>query len=305
MLKGLVPITTLIIAWFAALTKSSTSKLVNIAIIAIGVLLSSLGEVSLSWTGLSFQLIGIVAESAHLVLIQWLLTAHQENLEQNPQRITTSDIDAGLASNSSSSNSNGDHGSNDEEVGASYASYCDVSGRSSLPTHDHGAPRISRDDCGRDRDDEGDMPKMSTLSLIYYYAPTWALLIGLAALIFEAPEFNWRDLDRMGVGMLALSGGLAFLSNLTTISLVRRPPPPQKKGKTQNMQSNKSCLVDWQSFSSGNDHFRHPQIAPPCGCFRHHLDHSNHTSSKSWLSYFSGGHATILRFLSLRHIISS
>lgn len=229
MLKGLVPITTLIIACCAALAKLSTSKLVNIAIIAIGVLLSSLGEVSLSWTGFSFQLIGIVAESAHLVLIQWLLTAHQENLEQNPHRTTTSDIDAGLASNSSS-----DHGSNDEEVGASSVSNCDVSGRSALPTHHHGAARISRDDYGRDKDDEGDMPKMSTLSLIYYYAPTWALLIGLAALIFEAPDFNWRDLDRMGVGMLALSGGLAFLSNLTTISMVRRPsllfrprvPPP-------------------------------------------------------------------------------
>lgn len=209
MLKALAPITTLIITWCAFFTEPSTSKLVNIVIIAIGVLLSSLGEVKFAWTGFIFQMAGTVAESARLVLIQWILTAHQEDTQQQPQRTTSADEEIGLDSDSSS-----DRESGDGDSAANGDNW------STLPTHCRSYGQTSRDGSDRDGDDEGNIVIMSPLALLYYYAPVCALLNGLTAFIFEAPEFDWNDLNRVGVGMLALNGGLAFLLNLTSVLLV-------------------------------------------------------------------------------------
>lgn len=213
MLKALAPITTLIITWCAFFTEPSTSKLVNVFVIAIGVLLSSLGEVKFAWTGFIFQMAGTVAESARLVLIQWLLTANQEDTQRQPQRTTAADEEIGLASDSSSSDRDSDAG----DAGAT----SNGGHWSTLPTHGSGEGQTSRHDNDGDRDDEGDIAIMSPLALLYYYAPVCALLNGLTAFIFEAPEFDWNDLNRVGVGILALSGGLAFLLNLTSVLLVR------------------------------------------------------------------------------------
>lgn len=219
MLKALAPITTLIITWCAFFTVSSKGKLVNVFIIAFGVLLSSLGEVTFAWTGFIFQMAGTVAESARLVLIQWLLAAPQGDTKRQPQRAPTADEETGIASSSSSDSESGAG-----DVGTS-GRYSDGGAWSALPTHGHGDVQTSRDDNGRDRDYDGDIAIMSPLALLYYYAPVCAVLNGLTAFIFEAPEFDWNDLDRVGVGMLALNGGLAFLLNLTSVLLVRMPFP--------------------------------------------------------------------------------
>lgn len=153
-------------------------------------LLSSLGEVDFAWAGFIFQTFGIVAESAPLVLIQWLLEANQENTQQHPQRTTHIDDETGLAS-SSNSNNNSDHESDAEDEGATVGCHSDGDSWSAIPTHGHGAVEASRADNGRERDEEGgDIVRMSSLSLVYYYDPTWTLLNGLMALIFEAPEFD-------------------------------------------------------------------------------------------------------------------
>lgn len=222
MLKALAPITTLIITWCAFFTEPSTSKLVNVVIIALGVLLSSLGEVTFAWTGFIFQMAGTVAESARLVLIQWLLTAHQGDNQR--QRTPSTDEETGLVSSSSGSSSS-DHESCAGDTDATPRRYSDGDGWSALPTHGHRNVQTSRDDNDRDGGDEEDMAIMSPLALLYYYAPVCALLNGLTAFIFEAPEFDWNDLNRVGVGMLALSGGLAFLLNLTSVLLVRMSFP--------------------------------------------------------------------------------
>ncbi|KKY32900.1 hypothetical protein UCDDA912_g07128 [Diaporthe ampelina] len=214
MLKALSPITTLIIAWCAAFAEPSASKLVNVVIIALGVLLSSLGEVRFAWTGFIFQMIGTVAESARLVLIQWLLTANQADTQQQPQRATAADEDSCLASSSSSSSNSSisDHEFDAGDVGVA-SGHSDGDDWSNLPTHGRGAAQISRDD-------EGNIAVMSPLALLYYYSPVCALLNGLTALMFEAPDFDWNDLNRVGVGMLALNGGVAFLLNLTSVLLI-------------------------------------------------------------------------------------
>lgn len=286
MLKALAPITTLIITWCAFFTDPSASKLVNIFIIAIGVLLSSLGEVKFAWTGFIFQMAGTVAESARLVLIQWILTAHQEDTQQQPQRTTTTDEEIGLGSDSSS-----DHESGDGDSAANGENW------NTLPTHGRSDGQTSLDDNDRDRDDEGDTVIMSPLALLYYYAPVCALLNGLTAFVFEAPEFDWNDLNRVGVGMLALNGGLAFLLNLTSVLLVcmsfpRFPTTSELLHSVCRLM--KYCLEDRQNLSSDDEPCRNPEVAPACGCVRRHLGHSDHTASGIWLCYFPGGHVLLL-----------
>lgn len=73
MLKAIAPVTTLLISWAAALSRPRLSTLVNILVIAAGVFLSSAGEVSFAWSGFLIHMIGTIAESSRLLLIQTLL----------------------------------------------------------------------------------------------------------------------------------------------------------------------------------------------------------------------------------------
>ena len=290
MLKALSPITTLIIAWCAAFAEPSASKLVNVVIIALGVLLSSLGEVRFAWTGFIFQMIGTVAESARLVLIQWLLTANQADTQQQPQRATAADEDSCLASSSSSSSNSSisDHEFDAGDVGVA-SGHSDGDDWSNLPTQGRGAAQISRDD-------EGNIAVMSPLALLYYYSPVCALLNGLTALMFEAPDFDWNDLNRVGVGMLALNGGVAFLLNLTSVLLVSMPFPclPATPWLLSfSMWANKYGPEDRQDLGSDDEPCRHPEITPARGCVRLHLGHSDHASPRYWLCYFPGGHVLL------------
>lgn len=73
MLKAISPVTTLLISWAAALSRPRLATLGNILVIAGGVFLSSVGEVSFAWSGFLIHMIGTVAESSRLLLIQTLL----------------------------------------------------------------------------------------------------------------------------------------------------------------------------------------------------------------------------------------
>lgn len=73
MLKAMAPVTTLLISWAAALSRPRLSTLVNILVIAAGVCLSSVGEVSFAWSGFMIHMVGTIAESSRLLLIQTLL----------------------------------------------------------------------------------------------------------------------------------------------------------------------------------------------------------------------------------------
>lgn len=73
MLKAIAPVTTLLISWAAALSRPRLSTLGNILVIAAGVFLSSVGEVSFAWSGFLIHMVGTIAESSRLLLIQTLL----------------------------------------------------------------------------------------------------------------------------------------------------------------------------------------------------------------------------------------
>lgn len=222
MLKALAPVTTLLISWFAKFTDPSTSKLVNVLVIACGVLLSSFGEVKFAWTGFLFQMIGTVAESSRLLLIQWLLVnssaaARQQGTgaDDEEQQLQTDDHRGQPSSGYTDPESEEDGGSGPEGLG--------------LRTHDsntstaHDAyPQQLRKEA-QDDADAGAVAAMSPLVLLYYYAPVCAVLNCLTALVTEVPNFKAEDLNRVGIGMLALNGGVAFLLNVSSVFLVRWP----------------------------------------------------------------------------------
>lgn len=73
MLKAVAPVTTLLLSWAAGLSRPRLATLVNILVIAAGVFLSAVGEGRFAWSGFVTHMVGTVAESARLLLIQALL----------------------------------------------------------------------------------------------------------------------------------------------------------------------------------------------------------------------------------------
>lgn len=73
MLKAFMPVATLIFSFFAGLEKPSYMEVYIVMIISVGVALTSAGESFFSWTGFTFQALGIVAEASRLVLVNVLM----------------------------------------------------------------------------------------------------------------------------------------------------------------------------------------------------------------------------------------
>lgn len=230
MLKALAPVTTLLISWVANFTDPSTSKLLNVLVIAFGVLLSSIGEVTFAWTGFLFQIIGTVAESSRLLLIQWLLVnpgAAQPAPGAGDEEQTAG---AGPGPALGLRDRDRDRDCDDGTPGgsAAYTDREDGPEGLGLPTHDGSAaaahdayPQQLKKEA-QDEADAGAVAAMSPLVLLYYYAPVCAVLNCLTALVTEVPHFKAEDLSRVGIGMLALNGSVAFLLNVSSVFLVRR-----------------------------------------------------------------------------------
>ncbi|KAI9184336.1 hypothetical protein H9P43_003389 [Blastocladiella emersonii ATCC 22665] len=74
MLKAKTPLATLILSSMFGLQKINNQLLVNICGVVVGVIIASYGEIMFDLTGFIFQELGIVFESARLVLMQKLMT---------------------------------------------------------------------------------------------------------------------------------------------------------------------------------------------------------------------------------------
>lgn len=222
MLKSLAPVTTLLISWLAGLSDPSTSRWINVLVIAAGVLLSSIGEVRFGWRGFIFQMIGTVAESSRLILIQWYLAV------KVGKKVADEEAELGLSSDDEESEIG--HGHDNAR-----ASSCDDQQGSRLPTHIRTAQdRVSGED-HRPQQDEASrathplaeaqaIAGMSPLVLLFYYAPACMGLNFLAANWTEIPDFKVEDLKHVGYGMLIISGAVAFLLNVASVCLVRSSP---------------------------------------------------------------------------------
>ena len=73
MLKACTPVAVLIFSFIAGLEIPSITELGIVTIICIGVAMTSVGETYFSWIGFTFQALGILAESARLVLTNALM----------------------------------------------------------------------------------------------------------------------------------------------------------------------------------------------------------------------------------------
>lgn len=82
MLKSASPVVVLFFSWLWGLADPTTSTMVNIFVIVLGVAIASFGEISFSWVGFMFQVAGTVFEAMRLVLIQVMLSS--EGLKMDP-----------------------------------------------------------------------------------------------------------------------------------------------------------------------------------------------------------------------------
>lgn len=82
MLKSASPVVVLFFSWLWGLADPTTSTLINIFVIVIGVAVASFGEIEFSWIGFMFQVGGTVFEAMRLVLIQVMLSS--EGLKMDP-----------------------------------------------------------------------------------------------------------------------------------------------------------------------------------------------------------------------------
>ena len=74
MLKAFTPVAVLLMSVLGGLAKSSIMELSIVGVICVGVALTSLGELRFSFIGFIFQAIGILAETARLVLTDLLMS---------------------------------------------------------------------------------------------------------------------------------------------------------------------------------------------------------------------------------------
>ena len=73
MLKAFTPVAVLIFSFLLRLEKSSFIEFNIVAIISVGVAMTSLGELNFSYLGFTFQFLAIIAESSRLVLTNILM----------------------------------------------------------------------------------------------------------------------------------------------------------------------------------------------------------------------------------------
>lgn len=62
--------------------------------------------------------------------------------------------------------------------------------------------------------------RMDPLVGLYYYAPVCAVMNVLVAAVTEWPRFEWESVHEAGLGMLLLSGLVAFLLNVASVFVV-------------------------------------------------------------------------------------
>lgn len=74
MLKAAAPVAVLFVAWVWGVENPTLRRVLNVCVIVLGVVLASVGEVAFSWTGVAYQLGGIVFEAMRLVMVQVLLS---------------------------------------------------------------------------------------------------------------------------------------------------------------------------------------------------------------------------------------
>lgn len=215
MLKSLSPVITLVIAYAGGFSDPTTATWVNILVIAFGVFLSSVGEVTFAWDGFLYQMCGSVSESVRLLLIGWLLAkppAHSD-LPIHHHETKRTDETFHDAREYHSGGEDREHSVSDSETDVAAE---EAGGLAGLATHD----KTRGDVEAQEASDSSLVATLSPLVLLYYYAPVCAVLNLLVALMTEWRTFKVEDLHHVGWSMLALNGAVAFMLNVSSVFLV-------------------------------------------------------------------------------------
>ncbi|KAI9136179.1 TPT-domain-containing protein [Paraphysoderma sedebokerense] len=80
MLKAATPIVVLLFSFIAGLKEPNLRLFLNVLLVVVGVAIASYGELEFRMTGFIYQLIGLLFESARLVLVQKLMTDKMDPL---------------------------------------------------------------------------------------------------------------------------------------------------------------------------------------------------------------------------------
>ena len=80
MLKALSPVVVFLVTCFAGQRRFNIRVLLNMFVIATGVVIASYGEINFVWLGFFMQLCGILTEACRLVLVQILLSSEDLRL---------------------------------------------------------------------------------------------------------------------------------------------------------------------------------------------------------------------------------
>ncbi|OQN96076.1 hypothetical protein B0A48_17876 [Cryoendolithus antarcticus] len=81
MLKATTPVAVLIVSWIMGVSPASMKTLGNVALIVIGVIIASFGEIKFVFIGFMFQLGGIVFEAVRLVMVEKLLSSAEFKMD--------------------------------------------------------------------------------------------------------------------------------------------------------------------------------------------------------------------------------
>ncbi|OJI99954.1 hypothetical protein ASPVEDRAFT_81544 [Aspergillus versicolor CBS 583.65] len=81
MLKATTPVAVLLATWGMGMAPVNLKVLTNVAVIVIGVVIASFGEIKFVFIGFLFQIAGIVFEATRLVMVQRLLSSAEYKMD--------------------------------------------------------------------------------------------------------------------------------------------------------------------------------------------------------------------------------
>ncbi|BCS22176.1 UDP-galactofuranose transporter [Aspergillus puulaauensis] len=81
MLKATTPVAVLLATWGMGMAPVNLKVLTNVAIIVVGVVIASFGEIKFVFIGFLFQIAGIVFEATRLVMVQRLLSSAEYKMD--------------------------------------------------------------------------------------------------------------------------------------------------------------------------------------------------------------------------------
>ncbi|KAL4943420.1 hypothetical protein BDV06DRAFT_211069 [Aspergillus oleicola] len=226
MLKASGPVITLLTSSMYGVTTLTTSKLVNVGIIAGSVALTVVSEIRFSWVGVAVQLLSLVCDACRLVLLQVLTGSGEKSSGKREER---------------------GRGERGEEASSSFA------GRNQEGdvTHPESDTHRLLEKEGFDEDENATsqslnnrqnqnigLAKMDPLLSLYYTAPICALLNGILAWRAEVypllhSQANTTDTTstggscsltgiilETGLGILLLNAIVGFMLNVAVFTLI-------------------------------------------------------------------------------------